>query len=250
MEKCTFLDKVVLITGISRGIGRASALRFSRDGARVVGIYRANDAAAQEVSREIQAQGGQIRLYKGSIADRDFVRKTIEEIDHAFGRIDVLVNNAGLTRDELVLFMSEEQWNEVLATNFRGTAHCLEAVLPIMKRQGQGNIVNVISVSALYGREAQSNYAASKGMVLGLTKLLARQCQPFGITICAIAPGMIETEMVAPLPRQKIKAFLRHTLSGRLGRPEEIAEAIWFLATPQAQYLTGQVVKMDGGFLR
>jgi 3-oxoacyl-[acyl-carrier protein] reductase len=250
MDKRPFQDQVVIITGVSRGIGRACALQFSQDGAQVVGIYRANDRAAQEVSRQIQTLGGQLRLYKGSVSDRMFVRKTIEEVYCAFGRVDVLINNAGITRDELALFMTEEQWNEVLAANFLGTAFCLEAVLPYMQRQGRGNIVNVLSVSALYGREAQANYAASKGMILGLTKLLARKYQAHGITICALAPGLIDTEMAASLSSQKTETFLKHTLAGRLGTPEEMAQAISYLAGPQAQYFSGQVLKMDGGFLR
>jgi 3-oxoacyl-[acyl-carrier protein] reductase len=250
MKERPFQDKVVIVTGVSRGIGQACALQFSRDGAFVIGIYLTNDTAAQEVSQLVQAQGGQLRLYKGSVADRDFVRRTINDIYHTFGHVDVLINNAGITRDELSLFMTEDQWNGVLATNFKGTAYCMEAVLPLMSSRGRGNIVNVLSVSALYGREAQTNYAASKGMILGLTKLLARKYQPHGITICAIAPGMIDTEMVATLSQKKTETFLRHTLAGRLGTPEEIALAIRFLAGPQAQYLTGQVMKMDGGFLR
>lgn len=250
MQHMSFQSKVVIITGVTRGIGRACALQFSKAGASVAGIYLSNDAAATELDQLVQEHSGLIRLYKGSVFDREFVAATVKDVYSTFGSVDVLVNNAGKSNDEMALYMEEEQWNDVMETNFTGAYNCMKAVIPFMMQQRRGNIVNLVSVSGMYGREAQTNYAASKGMILGLTKLFARRYREDGISICAIAPGMIETEMVANVPSRKVEEFLQHTLTRRLGTPEEIAHTICFLADPQAAYLTGQVIKMDGGFLR
>lgn len=245
-----FRDKVVVITGVTRGIGKAAALAFIAEGAIVAGIYRSSDDAALELRQSVEAGGGRISLYKGSVADREFIASAFSDIRRAYGSVDVLVNNAGQTGDGMALLMTEEQWNDVVGTNFAGTFNCSQEAIPYMVRQGGGSIVNVVSVSGVYGREAQTNYAASKGAVMGLTKLLARRCAPDGIHVSAVAPGMIDTDMAQHVPEDKLADFLRHTAAGRLGTAEEAAAAIVYLASPLSAYATGHVLKIDGGFLR
>lgn len=242
--------EVVLVTGATRGIGRATVLKFIGAGAAVTGIYLSNDEAADELRRFAAQKGGSIRLFKGSVTDRTFVTSVVSDIVEQHGRLDVLVNNTGKANDQLVLTMTEEQWNDCMETNFFGTYNCMLAVLPHMLKQGGGRIVNVLSVSGIYGRQAQSNYAASKGAILGLTKLFARKYASAGISVHAVAPGMIDTDMLASVDGDKISDYLRHTSQGRLGTAEEIAEAIFYLAQPSSAYMTGQVLKIDGGFLR
>lgn len=245
-----FRDKVIVITGVTRGIGKAAALRFIAEGAAVAGIYKSSDEAAHELQHCIREDGGRIHLYKGSVTNREFVADAIRNVYETYGRVDVLINNAGRTDDQMALLMSEEQWNDVICTNFVGTCNCSQEVLPYMVKQGGGRIVNVVSVSGVYGREAQTNYATSKGAVMGLTKLLARQYAANGICVNAIAPGMIETDMAQSVPEDKLAQFLRHTATGRLGTVEEIAAAIVYLASPLASYTAGHTLKIDGGFLR
>lgn len=245
-----FHDKVIVITGVTRGIGRAAALRFIAEGAAVAGIYVSSDDAALELQQHIQANGGRMSLYKGSVTNREFIANTFSDIFGSYGRVDVLVNNAGRASDGMALLMPEEQWNDVVGTNFIGTCNCSQEVMPYLIKQGGGSIVNVVSVSGVYGREAQTNYAASKGAVMGLTKLLARRYASEGIRVSALAPGMIDTEMALHVPEDKLAEFLRHTASGRLGSAEEIADAIVYLASPLAAYTAGHVLKIDGGFLR
>ncbi|CAH1195480.1 3-oxoacyl-[acyl-carrier-protein] reductase FabG [Paenibacillus plantiphilus] len=245
-----FHNKVIVITGVTRGIGRAAALRFIAEGAAVAGIYVSSDDAALELQQHIQANGGRMSLYKGSVTNREFIANAFNDIYQSYGRMDVLVNNAGRANDGMALLMPEEQWNDVVSTNFIGVCNCAQEAIPYLVKQAGGSIVNVVSVSGVYGREAQTNYAASKGAVIGLTKLLARRYASEGIRVSALAPGMIDTEMAQHVPEDKLAEFLRHTASGRLGSAEEIADAIAYLAGPLAAYTTGQVLKIDGGFLR
>lgn len=170
----TFRDHVILITGVTRGIGRAIALRFLAEGAVVAGIYVRDDEAAEQLQGDAEKAGGRISLYKGSVSDQAFVANVMKQVFETYGRLDVLVNNAGRTNDQMALFMEEQQWNEVLATNFIGTCYCSQEAVSYMLRLGKGAIINMVSVSGIYGREAQTNYAASKGAIMGLTKLYAR----------------------------------------------------------------------------
>ncbi|WP_434748724.1 SDR family NAD(P)-dependent oxidoreductase [Paenibacillus amylolyticus] len=245
-----FRDHVVLITGITRGIGRAIALRFMAEGAIVAGMYMQDDEAAQQLKHIAEDMGSHIRLYKGSVSDPTFVAEVMKEVTGLYGRLDVLVNNAGRTNDQMALFMDEQQWADVLDTNFLGTCYCSQEAVSYMLPQGKGAIINMVSVSGVYGREAQTNYATSKGAIMGLTKLYARLYAPHNIQVSAIAPGMIETDMAQGIPAEKMADFIKHTASGRLGTAEEIADAVIFLAGPLASYHTGQTLKMDGGFLR
>ncbi|MBW7474040.1 SDR family oxidoreductase [Paenibacillus oenotherae] len=245
-----FHNKVAVITGVTRGIGKAAALRFIAEGAAVAGIYVSSDDAALELQQRIETSGGRISLYKGSVTNREFVAEAFRDICSTYGGVDILVNNAGRASDGMALLMQEEQWNDAVGTNFIGTCNCSQEVIPYMVERGGGSIVNVVSVSGVYGREAQTNYAASKGAVIGLTKLLARRYATAGITVSAVAPGMIDTEMALGVPADKLTQFLRHTAAGRLGTAGEIANAIVTLANPLSSYATGHVLKIDGGFLR
>ncbi|WP_341279228.1 SDR family oxidoreductase [Paenibacillus sp. FSL H8-0537] len=246
----TFRDHVILITGVTRGIGRAIALRFLAEGAVVAGIYVRDDEAAEQLQGDAEKAGGRISLYKGSVSDQAFVANVMKQVFETYGRLDVLVNNAGRTNDQMALFMEEQQWNEVLATNFIGTCYCSQEAVSYMLRLGKGAIINMVSVSGIYGREAQTNYAASKGAIMGLTKLYARLYASKNIQVSAIAPGMIETEMAQGVPPEKLADFLKHTAAGRLGSAEEVADAVMYLARPLASYHAGQTLKIDGGFLR
>lgn len=246
----TFRDHVILITGVTRGIGRAIALRLLTEGAVVAGIYVRDDEAAEQLLGDAEKAGGRISLYKGSVSDQDFVANVMKQVFETYGRLDVLVNNAGRTNDQMALFMEEKQWNEVLDTNFIGTCYCSQEAVSYMLRLGKGAIINMVSVSGIYGREAQTNYAASKGAIMGLTKLYARLYASKNIQVSAIAPGMIETEMAQGVPPEKLADFLKHTAAGRLGSAEEVADAVMYLAGPLASYHTGQTLKIDGGFLR
>lgn len=245
-----FHEKVIFVTGITRGIGRAVALSFIAEGAIVAGIYLNSDEAALELKQDVQASGGRINLYKGSVTNRAFVSDVFRDVYQTYGRVDVLVNNAGRTNDQMALRMSEEQWNDVVGTNLIGTSICTQEVVPYMIKQGSGHIVNVVSVSGVYGRESQTNYAASKGAVIGLTRLLARRYAADGICVNALAPGIIDTDMALSIPEDKLADILRHTVSGRLGTVEEVATAILYLASSHSAYMTGHVLKMDGGFLQ
>ncbi|WP_338552757.1 SDR family oxidoreductase [Paenibacillus sp. KS-LC4] len=246
----TFRDHVILITGVTRGIGRAIALRFLAEGAVVAGIYVRDDEAAEKLRGEADSAGGRISLYKGSVSDQGFVADVMKQVFDTYGRLDVLINNAGRTNDKMALFMEEQQWNEVLDTNFIGTCCCSQEAVSYMLRLGKGAIINMVSVSGIYGREAQTNYAASKGAIMGLTKLYARLYASQNIQVSAIAPGMIETEMAQGVPPEKLADFLKHTAAGRLGSAEEVADAVMYLAGPLASYHAGQTLKLDGGFLR
>lgn len=246
----TFRDHVILITGVTRGIGRAIALRFLAEGAVVAGIYVRDDEAAEQLLGDAEKAGGRISLYKGSVSDHGFVANVMKQVFETYGRLDVLVNNAGRTNDQMALFMEEQQWNEVLDTNFIGTCYCSQEAVSYMLRLGKGAIINMVSVSGIHGREAQTNYAASKGAIMGLTKLYARLYASKNIQVSAIAPGMIETEMAQGVPPEKLADFLKHTAAGRLGSAEEVADAVMYLAGPLASYHAGQTLKIDGGFLR
>ncbi|PQP84171.1 3-oxoacyl-ACP reductase [Paenibacillus sp. PCH8] len=246
----TFQDHVILITGVTRGIGRAIALRFMAEGAVVAGIYARDDEAAEQLKDIAKEAGGQISLYKGSVSDQAWVAEVMKDIVDTYGQLDVLVNNAGRTSDHMALFMEEQQWQEVLDTNFIGTCYCSQEAVSYMLRQGKGAIINMVSVSGIYGREGQTNYAASKGAIMGLTKLYARLYASQNIHVSAIAPGMIDTDMAQGVPTEKMADFLRHTAVGRLGSVEEVTDAVMYLAGPMASYHAGHTLKLDGGFLR
>jgi 3-oxoacyl-[acyl-carrier protein] reductase len=242
-----FTDKVAVVTGSSRGIGRAIALRLAAGRAKVVVNYRGNEAAAAEVVCQIQAAGGEALAVQADISDPAQAEALIDAAKKTYGRIDILVNNAGTTRDTLIMRMSEEDWDVVIDTNLKGTFNCIKAVTRPMMRQKYGRIVNITSVAGLAGNAGQANYAAAKAGLVGLTKTVAKELGSRGITCNAVAPGFVPTDLTASLPENLIEKALELTPLGRMGTPEDMAAAVAFLASDDASYITGQILAVDGG---
>jgi 3-oxoacyl-[acyl-carrier protein] reductase len=239
--------RVSLVTGASRGIGRAIATALAREGAHVV--LGARDAAKlREAVGEITAAGGRAEALALDVADRGSVEAGVAHVLAAHGRIDHLVNNAGVTRDNLLLRMKDEEWQQVLATNLTGVFLCTQAVLKPMLKQRAGRVVSIASVVGLGGNAGQANYAASKAGIVGFTKSVAREVASRGITANAVAPGFIETDMTAAMTDKAREAVLGAIPMGRVGSPGDVAGAVLFLVSDAAAYVTGQVLAVDGGF--
>jgi 3-oxoacyl-[acyl-carrier protein] reductase len=239
--------RVAIVTGGSRGIGRAIAVRIAQEGANVAISYRSNDAAAEETAERVREAGAECDLFKGDVSSPGDVEALFKGVSDALGRVDILVNNAGITRDNLMMRMKEDEFDEVLQTNLKGTYLCTRAALRPMVRTRWGRIVNVSSVVGLVGNAGQANYAASKAGIIGFTKSVAREVAQRGITVNAVAPGYVETELTGSLPDEVKDQIKAQVPMGRFGEAEEVAEVVAFLAGEGAAYVTGQTIAVDGG---
>jgi 3-oxoacyl-[acyl-carrier protein] reductase len=239
--------KTAVVTGAGRGIGKAVALKLAAKGANIVVNYVRGGEEAGKLKQEIEARGGKALVIQADISvfsqARDLVAKTKAE----FGTVDILVNNAGITHDGLLMRMSEEDFDRVIAVNLKGVFNCSRQVVPLMVKQKAGRIINIASVVGLLGNAGQTNYAAAKAGVIGFTKSLAKEIGSRNITVNAVAPGFIETDMTAALPEKAREALKENIALKRLGKPENVADVVYFLASDMGAYITGQVISVDGG---
>jgi 3-oxoacyl-[acyl-carrier protein] reductase len=241
--------KSAVVTGGSRGIGRAIALRLAKQGADMAFSYRGNEAAANETRAAIEGLGRKALAVQGDVSDPAAAEVVIKAALDAFGKVDILVNNAGITRDDLIMRMSLEDWRSVLETNLFGAFYCIKAVArPMLKAKG-GRIINITSVSGQAGQMGQANYSSAKAGLIGLTKATARELASRGITCNAVAPGFVLTELTKDLAQDLQDRITEQTPLGRFGTPEEIANAVAFLASDEAAYITGQILGVDGGLV-
>lgn len=242
-----FENKIVLVTGAGRGIGASIAKRFASEGAEVIVNYSGNDEAAQKTVDEITATGGQAQKYKCSVNDSESVKVMIDEIIKEFGRIDILVNNAGITKDGLMLRMTDEDFDRVIDVNLKGTFNCTKYASKYMLKQKSGKIINISSVVGLSGNAGQVNYSASKAGIIGITKSAAKELSSRGITVNAVAPGYVDTDMTKVLSDNIRNEILKNIPLQRMGNVEDISNCVAFLASEDASYITGQVISVDGG---
>lgn len=241
--------RVAIITGGSRGIGRAIAIEMAKAGAKVLINYAGNAAAAQEVQDIIKTAGGEAVTFQANVADTEAVKNMVKAAIEAFGRVDILVNNAGITRDVPLAMMKEEDFDAVIDTNLKGVYTCTKAVLKPMIKQRWGRIINMTSVVGVTGNAGQANYAAAKAGVIGLTKSTARELASRSITVNAVAPGYITTDMTAAMPEAAKAEMSKKIPLARLGTPEDVAAAVLYLASDAAGYVTGQTIHVDGGMV-
>jgi 3-oxoacyl-[acyl-carrier protein] reductase len=245
----TLSDRVAIVTGGSRGIGRAISLALAGAGATVVVNYRGNTAAAEETLAAIAAMGGKAIAIQADVANSDDVKRLFSEVNTAYGRIDSLVNNAGITRDTLMMRMKDEDWDAVIDTNLKSQFLTTKAAISPMVRARSGRIINITSVVGLMGNAGQANYAAAKAGIIGFTKSVAREIGSRSVTVNAVAPGFIDTELTAVLSEDMREGLKKQIPLGRLGSPEDVAGLVVFLASDQASYITGQTFNCDGGMV-
>lgn len=241
--------KTALVTGASRGIGRAVAVALAAAGAKVAVNYAGNVAAAEETKAAIEAAGGTAILVKADVASSEEVEGMVRQTVEAFGRIDILVNNAGITRDRLLMRMKDEDFDAVVNTNLKGVYYATKAVTKLMMKNRYGRIINMTSVVGLTGNAGQANYAAAKAGVIGFSKTAARELASRGITCNMVAPGFIATDMTKDLPEEAKETMMASIPLARAGQPEDVAQAVLFLASDSASYITGQVINVDGGMV-
>lgn len=241
--------KCALVTGASRGIGKAIALKLASLGANLVLNYRSSEAEALEVEKEIKDMGVDAISVKGDISKIEDVENLVSAAKEKFGAVDIMVNNAGITKDTLILRMKEEDFDKVIDVNLKGVFNCLKTITPVMVRQKHGKIINLSSVVGISGNAGQVNYAASKAGVIGMTKSLAKELGSRGINVNAVAPGFIETDMTEVLGDKYKEEMKKNIPLKKLGKPEDVAEVVAFLASESSDYVTGQVIHVDGGML-
>lgn len=239
-------NKVAIITGASQGIGRTIALVFAKSGANVICIAR-SESKIKELCLEITDQGGQASPIACDVGDGDAYANAIKSVANEYGKLDILINNAGITRDALLMRMNDTQWDEVLNTNLKGAFHGMKSAIRPMMKNKYGRIINITSIVGLTGNPGQANYAASKAGLIGMTQSIAKEVGTRGITVNCIAPGWIDTEMTVDLPEDSKKDLLDRIPIGKIGKPEDIAHAAVFLASDEASYITGQTITVDGG---
>ncbi|EGL82590.1 3-oxoacyl-(acyl-carrier-protein) reductase [Caldalkalibacillus thermarum TA2.A1] len=241
--------KVALVTGGARGIGRAIVLALAREGAAVTINYAGSEQAANELVREVEQMGSKALAVQANVAEQAAVNDMVKQVIETFGRLDILVNNAGITKDNLLMRMKEEEWDDVINVNLKGVFNCTKAVARQMMKQKSGRIINITSVVGVTGNAGQANYVAAKAGVIGLTKTTAREFAARGITVNAVAPGFIQTDMTAVLGEDIKKQLLSQIPLGRFGKPDDVAQVVKFLASDDAAYITGQTFHVDGGMV-
>jgi 3-oxoacyl-[acyl-carrier protein] reductase len=242
-------DKVAIVTGGTKGIGKAVCLLFAEEGAKVVANFSKDVEAAEHLKEEAKSRGLSVGLFKADVTQPDQVKEMVEETFGQYGRIDILVNNVGLVRDNFLMLMSNEDWDSLLRANLTSLFYCCRIVIRKMIPQKKGKIVNISSISGILGTPGQTNYAATKGGMISFTKSLARELGSFNIHVNAVAPGLIESEVVSKMPKEKVAAIIKSSSLGRVGKPEEVARAVLFLASDQSDYITGQTIVVDGGIV-
>ncbi len=243
------IEKTALVTGASRGIGKAIALALAAKGYAVALNYAGNQAAAEAVKAEIEAGGGKAFTIQGDVSKAEDVDRIFKTVKEEFGGLDVLVNNAGITRDGLLIRMKEENWDAVLSTDLKSAFLTTKAAAQLMMRKKKGSIVNIASVVGIMGNAGQANYAAAKAGVIGLTKACAKELAPRNVRVNAVAPGFIATDMTDVIPEKNKEIMLQSIPLGRMGQAEDVASCVCFLASDDASYITGQVLKVDGGMV-
>ncbi len=242
-------NKVAIVTGGTKGIGKAICLLFAEKGARVVANFSKDVDAAEALKDEAKERQLSIHLYKADTTQFDQVKEMVEKVFAQYGKIDILVNNVGLVRDNFLMLMSDEDWNFLLQTNLTSLFYCCKAAIRKMIPQRGGKIINISSISGILGTPGQANYSATKGGMISFTKSLARELGPFNIHVNAVAPGLIESEVVSKMPKERVEAIIKSSSLGRLGKPEEVASAVLFLASDHSDYITGQTLVVDGGIV-
>ena len=242
-------DQVAIVTGGTKGIGKAICLLFAENGAKVVANFSKDVEAAENLKKESKSRGLSVGLFKTDVTQPDQVKEMVKETFAQHGKIDILVNNVGLVRDNFLMLMSDEDWDSLLRANLTSLFYCCRIVIRKMISQKKGKIINISSISGIMGTPGQANYSATKGGMISFTKSLARELGSFNIHVNAVAPGLIESDVVSKMPKEKVGAIIKSSSLGRIGKPEEVARAVLFLASDQSDYITGQTIVVDGGIV-
>lgn len=247
MINISLKDKTVIVSGASRGIGRAVALELAREGANISFNFRISEVEAKDLEKEIQGLGVKAKGSQVDIKDYDAVKSWVDDTVSSFGSLDIIVNNAGITKDGALALMSPDNWKEVISTNLDGTFNLTKAAILIFMKQKSGNVINITSISGMMGMARQTNYSASKAGIIGFSKSLAKEVAAYNIRVNAVAPGFVETDILKDLKEEYMEQMLKMIPLGRLGEPVEVAKAVKFLASDDSKYITGQTIVIDGG---